>query len=157
MTRRLFLLLAILSAICAGAQAKPLNSKRQLLKSASEKELVETARSHQWSIDFTKRGKDTIHIIAIRVEFAPDTSTLTTGNGRFGLKGDTKEQKFYAQDTVYRFDKLPHDSAYFENQLAALRHYYDKVSGGKLTLNFSLYPKSGTDEGYKVPKKMTDY
>ena len=151
------MLLAILSAICAGAQAKPLNSKRQLLKSASEKELVETARSHQWSIDFTKRGKDTIHIIAIRVEFAPDTSTLTTGNGRFGLKGDTKEQKFYAQDTVYKFDKLPHDSAYFENQLAALRHYYDKVSGGKLTLNFSLYPKSGTDEGYKVPKKMTDY
>ena len=153
------MLLVILSAICAGAQTKPLNSRHLLLKSASSKELVETARSHQWSIDFTKRGKDTIHIIAIRVEFQPDTSTLTTGNGRFGMKGssksDVKERNFY--DTAYKFDKLPHDSTYFDNQLTALRNYYGKVSGGNLALDFSIYPGGGADEGYKVSKKMTDY
>jgi hypothetical protein len=148
----------MLSAICIDAQTKPLNSRHLLLKSASTNGIGDTARAYQWSVDFRKSsGKDNIHIIAIRAEFQPDTSTLTTGNGRFGMKGDTKEQRFYAQDTVYKFDRLPHDFTYFENQLAALRHYYNKVSRGNLTLTDSIYPNNATDAGYGVPKKMTDY
>jgi hypothetical protein len=119
--------------------------------------MVETARDHLWSLDFTKRGNDTIHIIAIRVEFERDTSTLTTGDGRFGMRGDTKEQRFYAQDTVYRFDNLPHDSLYFVHQLTALRNYYDKVSRGSLTLDFSVHPAGGGETGYRVPNQMPYY
>jgi len=159
MAKKIFyfsVLLIIFSVSFVNARTGQLKSRSLLLKSASSKELVETARAHQWSIDFTNRDNDSIHIIAIRVEFQPDTSTLTTGDGRFGLRGDTKEQKFYAQDTVYKFDRLPHNSAYFDNQLTALRNYYDKISGGNLTLDFSIYPNN-TDDGYKVPKKMTDY
>ena len=152
-------MLMALSVIYAGAQTKPLNSRHLLLKSASTKqEFVETARSHQWSVNFRKSDvKDTIRIIAIRVEFARDTSTLTTGNGLFGMNGDTKEQGFYRRSDVYKFDRLPHDSTYFKNQLAALRNYYHKVSGGKLTIDFSVYPSNSKDDGYRVPQKMTDY
>jgi len=160
MTKRFFyslVLLTISYVFLADARTGQFKSRSLLLKSASNKELIETARAHQWSIDFTKRGKDTLRIIALRVEFQQDSSTLTTGDGRFGLKADAKEQKFYAQDTVYKFDRLPHNFAYFEDQLAALRGYYDKVSGGNLTLNFSIYPNNTTDDGYKVPQKMTDY
>jgi M6 family metalloprotease-like protein len=129
-----------------------------LLKSTSQKELVETARNHQWSIDFTKRGNDTLHIIALRAEFEPDTSTLTTGNGQFGLKGDRKELRYYSADTVYKYDNIPsHDSLYFVHQLAALRNYYNKVSRGSLTLDFSLYPAGNGEAGYKVPYQMTHY
>jgi len=160
MTKRFLgcLCLLIITAISfVDAQIKPLKSRNLLLKSASQKEIVETARAHQWSIDFTKRGNDTVHIIAIRVEFERDTSTLTTGDGRFGMRGDIKEQRFYSQDTVYRFDNLDHDSLYFAHQLTALRNYYGKVSRGSLTLDYYIYPADNSQTGYRVANPMTYY
>ena len=160
MTKRFFCclwLLIITAASFAAAQTGPLKSRSLLLKSASQKELVETARSHQWSIDFTKRGKDTLLVVAIRVEFESDTSTLTTGNGRFGMRGDAKEQRFYLSDTVYKFDNLPHDSLYFAHQLTALRNYYGKVSRGNLTLDCSIYPSGSGETGYRVANPITYY
>jgi len=128
-----------------------------LLKSASRKNIVETGRDHRWSIDFAKSGIDTVLVVAVRVEFKPDTSSLTTGNGRFGLKGDTKELRYYNADTVYKYDKLPHDSTYFDLQLTALKNYYAKASRGKLKVDFSLYPTVRGETGYEVPNPMTYY
>ena len=132
-------------------------SRGLLLRSASQKDIVETARNHQWSIDFAKSGTDTLLVIAIRVEFESDTSTLTTGNGRFGLKGDTKELKYYNSNNVYKYDGLPHDSLYFYRQLTALKNYYAKASRGGLALDFSIYPAGGGEVGYKVSNTMTHY
>ncbi|MCL2182259.1 MAG: FG-GAP-like repeat-containing protein [Chitinispirillia bacterium] len=143
----------------ANAQTGSPEFRSRLFKSASAKEIVETARSHQWSLDFTKSGKDTLHVIALRVEFERDTSAMTTGDGRFGmLDTKDKEQHYYAQDTVYRFDDLPHDSLYFANQLTALSRYYGKVSRGNLTVQSTVYP-SGRDAAaaYKVPHTMPYY
>ncbi|MCL2219137.1 MAG: hypothetical protein FWC23_04240 [Chitinispirillia bacterium] len=160
MTKRFFYicgLFVILSITLASAQAGPQKNVRAMLqKSVSAKEIVETARSHQWSINFTG-GKDTVHVIAIRIEFEIDTSTLTTGNGRFGMRGDVKEQRFYQQDTVYWFDNLLHDSLYFAHQLTAIKNYYNKVSRGNLTLGYSIYPAGSGEIGYRLPHPMTYY
>jgi hypothetical protein len=153
------MLLVIFASVLVDAQTglSALKPQSLLLKSSSQKNIVETARNHQWSVDFSKNGVDTVLVIAVRVEFKPDTSTLTTGNGRFGLKGDTKELRFYNADTVYKYDKLPHDSAYFGHQLTALTNYYAKASRGKLKVDFSLYPSGGGETGYEVPNQMTYY
>ncbi|MBN1131234.1 MAG: hypothetical protein JXA71_19745 [Chitinispirillaceae bacterium] len=134
-----------------------------LFKGVSQKRLVETGRDHHWSIMFHRRtAVDTIRILALRVEFNGgnrDSSTLTTGNGLFGIRGggDKDEFNYYASDTVYRYDDLPHDSLYFANQLAAVADYFAKVSRGKLVLESSLYPARGGEEGYAVPQSMTFY
>ena len=114
-----------------------------LFKSVSHKNLVETARDHQWSIQFEKSGRDTLSIIAIRIEFAMDTSTQTTGNGLFGIRGrgDKDEEKYYAADTVYKYDALPHDSLYFARQLDAVAKYFDKVSRGRLAACFRSHTR----------------
>jgi M6 family metalloprotease-like protein len=117
---------------------------------------VETARDHRWAINFTKQEKDTIHIIAVRVQFQPGSSELTTGNGLFGIQGDPDERRRYAQGE-YRFDNLPHDSLYFVYQLTALKNYYNKVSRGNLTLEFTVYPSGSGETGYSVPHQMTHY
>jgi hypothetical protein len=134
-----------------------------LLKGASQKRLIETGRDHQWSIMYHKSfAADTLHIIALRVEFnegAGDQSDLTTGNGLFGIrdKGDLDEFNYYASDTVYRYDNLPHDSAYFNRQIDAVASYFSKVSRGRLVLLHSLYPANERDKGFAVSQPMTYY
>ncbi|MCX7726705.1 MAG: hypothetical protein N2053_07635, partial [Chitinispirillaceae bacterium] len=90
------------------------------------------------------------HIVAIRIEFAKDTSSNTTGNGLFGIRlgGDKEESKYYESDTVYVYDALPHDSLYFAHQLEAVKKYYYKVSRGNLVLEYTIYPSGKGEIGY---------
>jgi hypothetical protein len=130
-----------------------------LYKSVSAKRLVETGRDHQWSITFKRQsGIDTIHIIAVRVEFQHDTSTLTTGDGSFSLRRETNSREYnrYVKGQ-YKYDNLPHDSSYFASQLAATAGYYSKVSRGRLVLRSTIYPQTYKDSGYALPKPMTYY
>ncbi|MBN1309149.1 MAG: hypothetical protein JXA18_14595, partial [Chitinispirillaceae bacterium] len=130
-----------------------------LFKSVSRKSLVETARDHRWSIQFVKSRPETLHIAAMRIEFARDTSVQTTGNGLFGIRlgGDREEDNYYAADTVYRYDDLPHDSLYFARQLDAVKNYFTKVSRGNLTLDYSVYPAGYDQTGYAVAHPMPFY
>ncbi|MDO5575989.1 MAG: hypothetical protein Q4F84_02820, partial [Fibrobacter sp.] len=134
-----------------------------LLKTYSKKGLVETAKDHQWSINFNKRQKtDTLNIIALRVEFnggKKDSSTQITGNGLFGIRGggDKTELNYYNADTVYKYDQLPHDSTYFARQMDAVKKYYDKVSRGKLVLEYSIFPSGFSEKGYAVDSLMRHY
>lgn len=89
---------------------------------------------------------DTINILAIRVEFSPDTSDRTTGNGRF----------LRAADAQYTIDPPPHQRAYFAAQLTALSNYYKSVSRGKLILNFQVYPLA-EEQGYVLERTMDYY
>jgi M6 family metalloprotease-like protein len=138
------------------------------IKGLSKSQLVETARDHQWSINFDKKSTpDTINIIALRVQFKKDVSSLTTGDGRFFTldnlrNGDLDEYNDYTAkpDTIYKFDKLPHDSLYFSNQLEMVKSYYKKVSRGKLILTSSIFPSNNTSDkaaGYEVPLPLTSY
>ena len=139
------------------------NSLNHFLTSGfSKKKILETAADHNGALLFKrlKSTPDTVHVIAFRIEFnhgLPDTSPSTTGTGLFGLKGDdSKESKYYNSDTVYTYDALPHDSAYFDKQFQFVRNYYASVSHGKLFVDYAIYPP-GANSTYTLDLPMTSY
>lgn len=130
-----------------------------LFKGVSEKNLIETARDHQWSLQFHGNRPDTLHIIAMRIEFAKDTSVQTTGNGLFGIRlgGDKDEIALYENDTTYIYDDLPHDSLYFARQLDGVKNYFAKVSRGNLVIDYSIYPSGKGQTGFAVDTILPFY
>jgi hypothetical protein len=137
---------------------------QKLIGSYSQKRLVETAADHNGSLSFHKSRADTdvIHLIAFLVEFnshQPDNNPLTTGDGLFGVGHDQQEQNYYLNnnDTIYRFDHLPHDdSSYFQYQLAYVKKYFATVSRGSLRIDYDVLPgANGTS--YSVPNDMSYY
>jgi hypothetical protein len=158
-------LLFLVSVVNSNAKIKfseaHANMPAYLFKSASSKRLVETARDHQWSIQFhKKKSADTLNIIAIRVEFKKDESPSTTGCGKFSIvkvENDQTEQNHYQSDTVYKFDKLPHDANYFKNQLNMADSYFNKVSRGQLKLESTVYPLGNGESGYEADTQMQVY
>ncbi len=96
---------------------------------------------------------DTLKILALRVQFQPDNDRATTGNGLFDL----------SQPDSIVINSPPHNRNYFINQLKALKHYYENVSRGKLTLqisddadNFFVYPLE-SDSAWSLPHPMAYY
>lgn len=72
------------------------------------------------------------NVVALRVEFAPDTSRFTTGDGTFsGLQ-------FPLEPKV---DPLPHDAAYFQAHLDFLEHYVGIASAGNTRISTYLMPE----------------
>ena len=84
-------------------------------------------------------------LVALRVEFQPDTSRFTTGDGTF--EGD-----LFSPGLSARVDPLPHDASYFEAHLEFLRHYVERVSDGKTSVSTHLIP-----EVVRVPASMSAY
>lgn len=83
-------------------------------------------------------------VVALRVEFQPDTTRFTTGDGTFeGSLYDGLEPSI---------DPLPHDAAYFRAHLDFLADYIDRVSDGVASVRTHLVP-----EVVRLPRKMGDY
>jgi len=80
-------------------------------------------------------GKGTLHIVAVMVEFQPDTNAFTSGTGVFG-PGSIP----YLDTTSVRIDPLPHNRSYFQAHLEFVKNYYNRVSGGQLDINYQLLP-----------------
>lgn len=90
-------------------------------------------------------SQDTLNILAVMVEFQQDNYDATIGDGKFG--------SIYTQaygDTI--LDPLPHDDNYFSDHLEFSKNYYEKVSGGKLSVEYSVLPDVVTVTGF-----MRDY
>ncbi|MBU1100989.1 MAG: T9SS type A sorting domain-containing protein [Bacteroidetes bacterium] len=90
-------------------------------------------------------SSDTLNILAVMVEFQEDNYDATIGNGKFG--------SIYTQaygDTI--LDPLPHNSSYFSDHLEFAKNYYQKVSGGKLNVEYFVLPEVVTVNGF-----MRDY
>jgi len=91
---------------------------------------------------------ETVRILAIRVDFQPDTLTTTTGDGSF--------------ESAFRFaepwavDPLPHDSLYFDSHLRFLDFYWKEVSSGAVDLWWEIWPQ-GAQAAYRLPKPMWEY
>jgi hypothetical protein len=88
---------------------------------------------------------DTVRILAIMVQFEADRDAATFGNGKFG--------SIYTQNygnTI--IDPLPHDKPYFEAHLEFVKNYYRKVSGGRLTVEYTVLPDT-----FSVSKTMRNY
>lgn len=110
---------------------------------------------------------DSIKIIALRVEFKRDSSNITTGDGWFGInrtgmgtQEDIYERNYYPKygGAAYKYDDLPHDKKYFENQLEYVKNYFKKVSRNRLFVDYEVFPSgAGEEHAYQVPEKMTKY
>jgi M6 family metalloprotease-like protein len=161
------LFISVISALPSGSETPyrgPTGRHAYLRKSVSNKGYVQTARDFNWSINFHRPTNDTINIIAMRVEFKRDTLTSTTGNGLYGINrfggdklgNDKKEYERYYDDSTYLFDRLPHDSLYFAQQLESVAGYYKKVSRGRLVLTNKIYP-TGKYTAYAVDSTMLYY
>lgn len=76
---------------------------------------------------------DTLKILAVMVDFQEDKYDATIGTGKFG----SHYTKVYG-DTI--LDPLPHDANYFSDHLLFAKNYFNKVSRGKLNINYKVLP-----------------
>ncbi len=93
----------------------------------------------------------TLDVVAIMVEFQPDTNRLTSGTGIFGSDGMDGLPYLTRQSQTY-IDPLPHDTSYFKAKLEFARNYFSKSSDGQLTINYRVLPTI-----YQLDKKMEEY
>ncbi len=97
---------------------------------------------------------DTLKILAVMVSFQQDKDDATFGNGKFG----SMYSKDYGSDIL---DPLPHNKSYFEAHLEFVKNYYQKVSGGKLPVVYTVLPDtfsvSKTMRNYTSPNKGEDF
>jgi len=130
-------------------------------KSNPSTRFVTTSSSTQSTSQVLQKGNpsliqstipETLKVMAIRVQFQRDNDRSTTGDGLFDMTiGDSM------------INPPPHNQQYFSNQLRALRDYYLKVSGGKLTLQVEnengvgyVYPLE-PDSAWTLPHQMSYY
>jgi M6 family metalloprotease-like protein len=93
-------------------------------------------------------GEDTVRIALLRVDFRVDRGgAASTGDGRFELQ---------PRDTVNRpLDPTPHNRAFFQGHAEALRRYYHDQMGGRVVLEYTVYPTQ-PDSAYHL-SDMADY
>lgn len=92
----------------------------------------------------SRPAEGTFTALALRVEFQPDDSQFSTGDGTFSdsLFGDIDVS----------IDPLPHDFDYFSAHLAFLDHYVRAASGDRVRIEPILLP-----EVLRVSKPMASY
>lgn len=90
---------------------------------------------------------DTVRVLALRVEFARDNSSTTTGDGTFDLT--------QSQDP-FQIDPPPHDRRYFEDHLLFVNNYFSKVSKGQLFVTGDVFPVPDT-AAYRLNSPMAFY
>lgn len=91
----------------------------------------------------------TVNVLALRVQFQKETpdKAQTTGDGHFDLQ-DLR--------SVRQIDPAPHNKRYFEDQLLAMKNYFEDVSDGKLNINYTVKP-DGDTAAYTLTKLMEYY
>ena len=115
------------------------------LGSISAQKFIGKINPYPSSTPLTTKDITNIKILAVMVEFQEDNDGATYGKGTFG----SIYEKDYGNEII---DPLPHDLNYFNSHLTFAQNYYNKVSNGHVTVNYSLLPTI-----YKVTKKMREY
>lgn len=93
----------------------------------------------------------TLNVVAIMVEFQPDTNRLTSGTGVFGTTG-MDGLPYLLREENTRVDPLPHNRDYFEAHLEFTKNYYSRSSDSQLDINYQVLP-----DVYQLDKKMEEY
>ncbi|MFH0765514.1 MAG: hypothetical protein V2A61_03740 [Calditrichota bacterium] len=97
-----------------------------------------------------------VRILALRVEFAQDTLTTTSGDGSMAYAADSPLYKGFDEDEPIVLDPPPHDSLYFADHLTFLDFYWRKMSNEAVNLTWAVYP-SGDSSAYRLPRQMWQY
>ena len=100
----------------------------------------------------TQATPQTLRILAIRVDFPPDTTPQTTGTGGF----DYRSADAFEQEEGHIIDRAPHDRLYFERHLAAMNAYYEAASYGQFRPTARVIP-DGLRASYLLPRQMSYY
>ncbi len=95
---------------------------------------------------------DTVRVLVLRLEFAPDDDPLTTGDGTF----DLRPLETFAAEEGHEIDAAPHDRGFAARHLRALHHYWWAMSGGRLSLTADIFPSADT-LAYRLPRPMSEY
>lgn len=90
---------------------------------------------------------DTLRILAIRVEFQPDASENTTGDGTFDLSQSSDP---------FQIDPPPHDKSYFEDHLEFAKNYFWKINRGNLLIAGEIFPM-GETQAFQLDHPMNYY
>jgi hypothetical protein len=85
---------------------------------------------------------DVVKILAIMVQFQPDNTTLTSGDGRFDLSDGT--------DPV--IDAPPRNRQYFRDHLTFVENYFRRTSKGRATIETTIL-----DSVFTLSRQMQDY
>ena len=88
-----------------------------------------------------------LNIIAVMVEFQPDSNPFTSGNGTF-----SDGALPYLEDPGTNIDPLPHNKPYFEAHLEFAKNYFERNSNGQLTIEYQVI-----DRVFQLPNEMMEY
>lgn len=96
----------------------------------------------------------TLMILVLRVEFLRETpdNPRTTGDGTFDMR---TYSQFVAEEEHF-IDPAPHDKAYFNAHMMALRNYWYAVSDTTLDLDWDIFPRADS-EAFQLPVHMSYY
>lgn len=145
---------AVLAASSVGAAPlvctkgpPPAGEAREIVSKVFEDDLprvsaIEKARGR----GSVRGGRTIVRLLALRVQFRPDSDSRSTGDGTFDL----------SEWDGASFDGPPHDREYFELHMTALKNYYESASYGNLELQFDVLP-ADPDSGYVLPHDMGYY
>jgi len=118
-------------------------------------ETIEARRFYSYNLfrDFKqlhpKKGRHTLNILVLKVEFVEDNDLCTTGNGKMDLAGFGKPQDGLSFDP-------PHTKKYFHRHMEFLSNFYKSNSFGNCIVKWTVKPDRPTDN-YQLPHKMRYY
>lgn len=142
------------------------NRVRKCISDVSRKNLLGLDRPHPLAMPTARQGipiedfansvtvDTTINILVLRVEFLQENpdNPRTTGNGNFDMRS---YDQFVAEEGHF-IDPAPHDIAYFNAHMTALRNYWYAVSDTTLDLNWDIFPRDSS-AAYQLPVTMSYY
>jgi M6 family metalloprotease-like protein len=91
------------------------------------------------------------------VDFQMDNDPRTTGNGQFLNEPSEEYISYYDLDiskcSEFLIDPPPHNRAYFEDQIIAVKNYYSNISRGNTDIEFHII----SDNPFSVDQSMVYY